>query len=134
MGRYHQGPWMGTEMCPHGQTYGMDLQHRVTWMAVDQSHRNPCHYQCLNTSHLMIDLPPPWCGHARVCVANQIDGLHALDVHLLADHALQRFTHVARNACIVQGQPNELFNNFQGIHKTSVDFGTWLALHQNFQM
>ena len=70
MGRYHREPWMGTEMCPYGQTYGMDPHHRVPLMAVDQLHGNPCHIQCPTTSHLLFDLPPPWCGHARVCDAN----------------------------------------------------------------
>ena len=55
---------MGIEMCPHGQMYGMDPHHLVPWMAVDQSHRSPCHNQCPNTSHLLTDLPFLWCGHA----------------------------------------------------------------------
>ena len=45
-----------------------------------------------------------------------------------------RFTCVACIACIVQGQPTELFNSFQGRHKVGVDLGTWFALCQNLQM
>ena len=58
-GRYHRSSWMGTEMCWHGQTYGMDPHHCVP--------RSLCHKQCPNTSHLLSDLLPPWCGDARVC-------------------------------------------------------------------
>ena len=40
-GRYHCSSWMGTEICGHGQMYGMDPHHRVPWSL--------CHKQCPNT-------------------------------------------------------------------------------------
>ena len=33
---------------------------------------SPCHNQCPNTSHLLSNLSSPWCGHAWVCVADQM--------------------------------------------------------------
>ena len=43
-------------------------------------------------------------------------------------------TGVACNACIVQGQPTDLFNSFQGINTVSVDLGPWFVFCQNLQL
>ena len=85
-GKYHRGPWIGTNMCPHRKTYGIDPQHRVPWMAMDWCHCSPCHNQCQTTSHPMTNLPPPWCGHDRVFGHDQINALNA---HQLDHHPLQ---------------------------------------------
>ena len=45
-----------------------------------------------------------------------------------------RFTCVTRNACIVQGQPTELFDRLQGINTVSVDLKPWFVLRHNPQL
>ena len=54
----------GLRCVPMGKRMWMDPHHRVPW--------SPCHNQCPNTSHLLSDLPLSWCGHARVCDADQM--------------------------------------------------------------
>ena len=45
-----------------------------------------------------------------------------------------RFTCVGRSACIVQGQPINLFNSFQGTNRVGVDLGPWFVLCHNLQL
>ena len=88
---------------------------------------------------------PTRCGHGGVALTrcgmltkcgtlSRLIASLPLTSTCLSTMPYNRFTCVTRSACIVQGQPTELFNRLQGINTVGVDLKPWFALRHNPQL
>ena len=82
---------------------------------------------------------PTRCGHKGVALTRcgtltRLIASLPLTSTCLPTMPYNRFTCVTFNACIVQGQPTELFNRLHGINTVGVDLKPWFALRHNPQL
>jgi len=78
---------------------------------------------------------PTRCGTPTRCMTlTRLTASMPLTSTCLPTTPYSRFTCVTCSACIVQGQPTDLFNILQGINTVGVDLRPWFALRHNPQL